>query len=90
MTIDELILILQQIKKDEGTGVIPIELAIYPQISDLIVGEDNLSDRGLIDIGDIYLRKEYSVHLNKDETVADCKDLSFRRLILGGRRFKNI
>ena len=88
MIIDELIQILQQIREDEGTGIIPIELAIYPQTSDIVSKEDNFCDSGSLDIGDIRLCKNYSVHLNG--SIADCKDLSYRRLTLGGRRFKNI
>lgn len=88
MIVDELIKILQQVKEDEGTGIIPIKLVIYPSPSDIVFGKDSLIAEGSLEIGDIYFQKQYSPHLNDGKV--DFRDLSFRQLILGGRKFKDI
>jgi hypothetical protein len=89
MIVDELISILNKIKEVEGTGVIPIELVIYPDMRN--ISKDVNIDEGYLNKNDIHLTKDY--HFCNDDSINNNVGIDIRlgnrKIILGGRRYSD-
>ena len=89
MIVDELISILNKIKEVEGTGVIPIELVIYPDMRN--ISKDTNIDEGYLNKNDIHLTKAY--HFYNDNSINNNAEIDIqldnRKIILGGRRYSD-